>query len=319
MSPSKRNALVGAVVLIALIALGWMILRFANRAANFFLAEGERVVIKSERADGVAEGAAVLFRGVQVGRVRDVQRLPDDELITINTLIDLDPPLPANLRGVIKQTSLLGGTSQILLIVDTKTPAAPGKHLKTGDVLEATYAPDISSLADDVRERQLIEHMDQAVVAIRSQVLHTGELIDSVRKLIDDPKLHDDIEVTASNVRQASEMAKEIAQNGQKISGDLNKVVAEAQGTVIDTRGHINQLAGTVNQQMDRVAATLQRLDSVATKVDKGDGSAGKFINDPRLYESLADTAAELHAATQDLRRLVRQWEEEGLPVKFGK
>ena len=34
-------------------------------------------------------------------------------------------------------------------------------------------------------------------------------------------------------------------------------------------------------------------MQSVAQKIDQGNGTAGKLVNDPKLYESLADTAAE--------------------------
>jgi hypothetical protein len=40
------------------------------------------------------------------------------------------------------------------------------------------------------------------------------------------------------------------------------------------------------------------------------------LVNDPKLYESLADTAAELNLMVKDMRRVIQQWEQEGI-VKF--
>jgi DNA-binding Lrp family transcriptional regulator len=40
-------------------------------------------------------------------------------------------------------------------------------------------------------------------------------------------------------------------------------------------------------------------------------------VNDPRLYESLVETAKELNATVSDLRRLVNQWEQEGVSLKL--
>ena len=59
-------------------------------------------------------------------------------------------------------------------------------------------------------------------------------------------------------------------------------------------------------------------FQSMADKMDKGEGTIGKFVNDPRLYESLSDTSAELNLTVKDLHRLVQQWEQEGVSLKLG-
>jgi len=41
------------------------------------------------------------------------------------------------------------------------------------------------------------------------------------------------------------------------------------------------------------------------------------LVNDPRLYESLADTTRQLNATVSDLRRLLEQWEQEGVTMKL--
>jgi hypothetical protein len=100
---------------------------------------------------------------------------------------------------------------------------------------------------------------------------------------------------------------------------DARATVTDVRGTVNDARAHVNRLGKDLTRQMDRVASALEHFDSVVAKVDKGQGSAGQFVNDPRLYQGLADTADEMKGAVADLRRLVQQWEQEGLPVKLGK
>ena len=61
----------------------------------------------------------------------------------------------------------------------------------------------------------------------------------------------------------------------------------------------------------------VAKVQSVAAKVDKGEGSAGQLVNDPRLYESLVDTSRGVERDRyKALKRLVEQWEKEGLSVK---
>lgn len=295
----RRNVLVGLTVLVAMVALGWMILRFANKAANFFLAKGIPIVIRSDRANGVAEGSPIQYLGVNVGRVTGVRRVAGEDRIRIDALLDAEPPLPANVRGAIKATSALGPSAAIML--DTVGPPAPEAFLEAGDQIDADYVPDIMSLGDDIRRTELINHLDETVQAVREQVEEVGKLVRSTREYVDDPR-------TKKDVRRAMENVVEVTENAKTISGDLKKFSAR-----------LDDLGGSVGQRLDELAVSLQHFQSVANKIDQGKGSAGQLVNDPKLYDSLADAAAELSLTIQDLRRLVRQWEEEGLAFKLGK
>ena len=42
-------------------------------------------------------------------------------------------------------------------------------------------------------------------------------------------------------------------------------------------------------------------------------------MNDPKLYQALVDSSRELNATIVDLKRLVEQWEQEGLHFKLAK
>src|SRR5688572_6593855 len=114
MSPYRRNVIVGAVVLVGLGMLAWMILQFANKAANFFLTSGTNITLRTSHAQGVGDGSPVTYKGVYVGRVTGVHRVArttadrDTEDVIIDAIIETSPPLPAYLRGKIRQTSLLG-------------------------------------------------------------------------------------------------------------------------------------------------------------------------------------------------------------------
>ena len=61
----------------------------------------------------------------------------------------------------------------------------------------------------------------------------------------------------------------------------------------------------------------MDQFQSIAEKVEKGQGTAGALVNDPKLYESLVDTSRELNLTIKDLQRLVQQWEQEGVTLKL--
>jgi phospholipid/cholesterol/gamma-HCH transport system substrate-binding protein len=323
MSAYQRNTIVGAVVLIALGMLAWMILQFANKAASFFLTTGMPITLTTSRADGVAEGSPVTYRGVNVGRVTQVRRVAGQggaaEDILIEALIEANPPLPADLQGRIRQTSLLGASATISLEPAADLPgadsttrtAAAGQYLSEGANLWAEYVPDITSLGDNIRG-----------------------LSTSIENLVGDPRFRENVHVSMANIRQTTESAvrlggrlEELTERFDEIAENTNGAVGDARDTLKDVRGTVGEMNGTVkdardelrkmsanlNQRMEQVATSLQHVQSVARKIDEGEGTAGHLVNDPKLYESLADTAAEMNLMIKDMRRLIEQWEQEGI------
>jgi phospholipid/cholesterol/gamma-HCH transport system substrate-binding protein len=319
MSAYQRNVLVGAVVLVGLGMLAWMILQFANKAASFFLTSGTPITFTTSAAGGLSDGSPVTYKGVNVGRVTGVRRVAnpaDGEDIVVDAIIDANPPLPANLVGTIKQTSLLGGSAMIELEPDAIAVTRPslataGGYLSEGANLRAESQADITSLGGDIREL--------------SQSMRTT--VSSINKIIGDPKIQEDIKVSLANARTTLESASRVAAKLEQISVNIDKTAAsidkaaasagetvgEVRVTVKDARGEIKRVSDNMNQRLEQLAGSLQHVQSITQKLDQGKGTAGQLLNDPKLYQSLADTAAELNLMVKDMRRLVQQWEQEGI------
>src|SRR3954469_5489422 len=109
MSPYRRNVMVGVVVLGALIILAWMLIQFGGKMMLPFSPENQRVTFISDRADGISNGSQVSYRGVSVGRVDQVKRTPDQLRVQISGLVEKGPPLPGNIKAVIRSQGLVGG------------------------------------------------------------------------------------------------------------------------------------------------------------------------------------------------------------------
>src|SRR6476619_5241668 len=146
MSPNKRNVLVGVVVLVSIGVLAWMVLKFANRAAEFFLTKGTRIQVIADRADGLSDGSAIYYRGVGVGRVLGV-RLGDANQVVIDAIIEPGPQVPVNVDGFIRTGNLLSATASIFL--ESMPGTAPGRNIQTGDVLHATIPRGSAIIPDE--------------------------------------------------------------------------------------------------------------------------------------------------------------------------
>jgi phospholipid/cholesterol/gamma-HCH transport system substrate-binding protein len=63
----------------------------------------------------------------------------------------------------------------------------------------------------------------------------------------------------------------------------------------------ISDVVETSQKTLESMTTTLQKLDGVIDTIQKGQGSVGKFIVDPELYNQANATVAELHKLTANL------------------
>jgi len=319
MTSYRRNIVVGITMLGALVILGWMIMQFGDRPAKLFAPETMPVTIITERADGIAEGSVVGYRGVGVGRVQSVRRSEDNIHVVIECLIDVTPPLPDNVEGLIR-SQFFGGSGILSLVL---TGPEPVGVLKKGKTLHAHFVgldvvpPEFAQLATDLRltsqqfrDSNIVAHLDE-------QVQRAGKILDSVDKIVSDPKLRDDIKGAVSNIRSASENASRLTAKLEQTTDHVNQAVGDVRGTLAKTNTSIDTLTHQTSDRMEQLANTLANLESITNKIDKGQGTAGALVNDPKLYQSLVDTSRELNTTISDLKRLVEQWEQEGMSFKL--
>ena len=319
MTPYRRNIVVGVTMLGAMVILGWMIIQFGEVPAGWFAPPMMPITLVTERADGISEGSMISYRGVAVGRVTKVTMGEDLIHVNIEAQVDQRQPLPSNVEGVIR-SQVFGGSGILSLQLVGQQPEG---RLKAHDTVKARFVgldfipPEFASLATELqatakqfRESNIVAHMDQ-------QVQKAGKILDSVDQIISDPKMKEDIHAAIANIRSAAETANRLGAKLEKTTEQINGAMGEARGTLKNVNSSVEQLSKQTTARMEELSKTLSNLESITAKIDQGKGTAGALVNDPRLYQSLVDTSRDLNATISDLKRLVEQWEQEGISFKL--
>jgi len=97
----------------------------------------------------------------------------------------------------------------------------------------------------------------------------------------------------------------QLTANGNDLVQQLNKLSAQ----LTDITGKINQGQGTlgrfVNDEAfyDNLNRTVRETQDLVTQIRTGRGTAGQLVNDPALYNNLNDVSLQLKAISEDLRR----------------
>ena len=319
MPPNRKNLMVGLVVLTAMIGLGWMILRISNNSTTLFT-RGPRFNLVADRADGVAEGSPVLYLGVNVGRVLGVKRNTDNSSVSVDAILNTGEQIPVNVNGVIKAQSALGSSAQVNL----EPVGAPSKeYIHDGQQIHATFGgsgmipPEVVALATQVREQQLIKHLDESVVSMHQQLEKAGVLLNGASQVVNDPAFRDNFKGSLADIRLASANLERFSGHLDQLSDETTATIKQVHVTVADGGQRLDELSHQLTQRMQQLADVLDKVDAIASKVDKGDGSAARLVNDPRLYESLVDSSRDLDVTFKDMQRLVEQWEQDGFSLKL--
>ncbi len=335
MSSSRKNILVGVTVLVGLILLGWMSIKFGNLLVRPFGGATLVVQITAPNAEGLSEGSAVFYRGINVGQVFSMNLAPDQHQVLLEARLDHKVALPANVRALIRSQGLIGSSASVFL--DIPTGAQPEGQLQNGQQLTADVsgggllpkeftelAMDLRQTSKQFRDSGLIQHLDTAITTIQQQVTRVGDAVQSMQTLVEDPKLRKDLQEAMSNFRAATESAKKAGQSVERFAGtlgDLSKeatdTIKQARGTLTKVDGNIDSVGKQVDQRLAQVGKILDSFQSVSNKLDKGQGSAGLLVNDPKFYQNLVDGSRQLTRTLADLQRLVAQWEQEGISFRL--
>ncbi len=329
MASYRKNIMVGITVLGGLIILGWMILQFGAAPAALFAKPRMPVRFVAQQANGIDEGSVVLYRGVSVGSVTSVRRAPDEVHIWIDAQVDRDPPLPGNVTGEIRSVGLVGGGAAIDLVVNGPSPQG---HLEPNQQLTARFVgldllpPEFAELANEVsktakqlRESNVIADLDKTINTTRLQVEKAGKLFDDLQSLVGDPKLRSDLHQSLDNIRQTTESANRLSHKLETVADQASDTVKSANATVQATHQHIDDLAKQMTGRLEQASKILENFQSISAKIDRGQGTAGLLVNDPKLYSALVDTVRNLNLTVRDLQRIAEQWEHEGVTLKLGK
>jgi ABC-type transporter Mla subunit MlaD len=349
MSAYKKNILVGVTVLTALILLGWMIMRFSEAPFRWFAPEQMPITFRAATAEGLSAGSPVLYKGVPVGRITQITRGEDQRFVLLRAVVDQMPPLPANVHGEIRAPLFGSGASVSLVLHDPAgrsatavTPAevslvepAPEGRLERHMVLDAEYvgfdvaadlkqtSQELRRIGEDFRREKILAKLGRSLDILEINAELARESLQGVRDVVADPEMKKSVNEAVANFREASAPAVEISKNLEKLSATADARLEELSGSssklLTTTEERVDQLSRQIGDRLTQLGQAMESLQSASRKLDQGKGTAGELLNNPALYDNLLATSRQMTLLMEDFRRLIEQWEQEGVPFRLGR
>jgi phospholipid/cholesterol/gamma-HCH transport system substrate-binding protein len=127
------------------------------------------------------------------------------------------------------------------------------------------------------------------------------------------PALKDGDSIATTVTPDINSIMKDLGDLGHKLDGALSSLSTAFNGDGKDG-GLFQKLDKMVTENRDKVSATMSNLQDITTKVNQGQGTLGKLINDPDLHDQLLaavsqikDTAAQAKDFVNNAQGIVDQ------------
>jgi phospholipid/cholesterol/gamma-HCH transport system substrate-binding protein len=227
------------------------------------------LVVQLADAGGLQDGDRVRLAGVEVGTVRRIGLR--DGAVLVDITVDRDLSLPRDSRALLQASGAFGGRYLALV------PGRAAARLGRGDTLAAFTTPTLAETFAAVGA-QATEAFARASDLLSPD--HVAGLERGAKSLS-----HSVHELTALTVALRA------------TAGGLRRRLDDERldSTVTDLAGASAQL---------RVASAS--LVSILGKIDRGNGSLGRAVNDPMLYRALLAAATHVDGVALDAAALVR-------------
>ncbi len=315
---------VGVVVLSTSIIAGILIVLFGDLPSLVQATYPLRMSFSDAR--GVSDGTPVRKNGILVGRVSKVAL---DERGGVSVVADIDTYVPVYRDEQPRIASTLLGDAEIQLVPGTIRP--PRQRVGEDEVLTGLVSRDPFEVFATLEPKlgTALESLTDASDAVTKLSADLDRMLvgnDSFGKLMQKTeKALDEFSVAMNNINdvmgdpRARENIKAMLEGLPQTLTDLRSTV-QGMGQTIDTADrNLRNLEGLTKPLGERGAgmvaqidATIGRLDDVMQQavfftkaLNESDGTLGRLVRDPRVYEDLAAAAANVKNLSRELRPIV--------------
>ncbi len=283
---------------LALIAFLILYFGFNFLKGNDVFSTSKIYYVTYDNVDGLTPSNQVLLNGIEVGKVKKVELLPENgNRIKVTLRINKDLILPDKSIVVLSDGALLGGKVMRLELM--------GKgSMPPESMIQGTTEKGLSALLKE-RALPVLSNADSLLVSFRKisrKFEHTGAYLNdliknsntavtningSVEELVTDNK---------ANVKQITANMKSLTQSLTETEKQLKPLLTKF-NTVADSLQAIR-----IGQTLQEAGKAIQSLQKIVTKLEQGQGTAGKLLSSDSLYNGLNKSLVDLDKLLIDFR-----------------
>ncbi len=276
---------VGLFTLLGLVATGIAI--FFVSPELFDRKEKVRFYTRLTDASGILENTHVKTNGVNIGRVASVK------LDKVGTRVELEVlasvPIPQGSTVAVRTVGFLGDkfidvvrASDSDAMLEPKSLIPPATD--NGDI--AQVIRQVGSIAADIKK--VTENM-ATVLGDKSGEKRMQDIVDNLREVTENSKLI--LAENRSNLRDTVENFRSVSASLRQLANDEN-------------RGRVERILTKFDESMTEVRGASENIRLISQKIEKGEGTIGRLVNDDKTLTELEGAVKEIRQALSPVSKL---------------
>ncbi len=269
------------------------ILGFSYLKATPLFDDSKTFYVVYDHVGGLQPGTAVSINGFSVGTVKDIRFKGNSGELLVTFSVDNDFDFSQNSPAELFDTGIIGGKGIQIRPVFDGAPFA-----QSGDTLPSSIRPGLTELVQ--------QRLNPLQNKIEGAVTNADSLLHNFNQILDGE--------TRENLRESIAGLNRLVSSFQESADGINRLLNENQSqldSTIENVGRMSENLANVSdtlvnsglgETMDQLQATLTSLNAVVAKIENGEGTMGRLMQDETLYENLAETTRELDLLLQDFR-----------------
>ncbi|MGQ9706130.1 MAG: MlaD family protein [bacterium] len=270
---------VGFFVLVVIIMLGILVLGIADITIH---RKGYTIDVLFPSAAGLGENAEVSMAGMKIGKVDKILLESDSNgnpRVRVKLRLNEGVKIPDGSTPIITVSSLLGER-----YVEIMPAKASGKFVPPDGEMNGLPPADFSTFLSETGGMM-------------------GDLKDTLGKLrgfLSDEN-RENISKTISNAKDVTGDFKDVMRdvkpglrgtvsNLHSITRTVDNILSPNEERLKDTVIDLSETAKSLKRVSSELEVTMANIREISDKINKGEGTMGKLVNDPSLYDNLNNT-----------------------------
>jgi ABC-type transporter Mla subunit MlaD len=254
---------------------------------------------KFDRVDALLPGNVVQIKGYKIGAVKSMEYLIDKDSTLVTLSITADIPITKGSKAILKKPGPLGAVTIEIEKSKSSEVIEWGSYIQgeiDGGIFE-TFSEKGEVLTDELTEsvtglNQFMQKLDSSMYREGEDPI--GDILMNMKKSSEDVQLV--IEKRRADIDAMIANMSSLTENFDDLSESKKEEIGEMISNLRSTSEELETLSKSLNQ-------TTSTVNELLVKINSGEGTLGKMVNDESLYNNLDSLSFNLNELVKSIQK----------------
>jgi phospholipid/cholesterol/gamma-HCH transport system substrate-binding protein len=273
----------------------------AGDLSTWFQKPGYELSVFFSSATGLEKHAAARLAGVKIGYVKDIRL--DQRKARVVLSIWPKYQVPRGSRATLASLGLVGERYIEIRPSEETEFLKPGETIEAGTTigfdqigeLAASIGDELKAVSQSIREmtdEEARENLSGILKNLNTFTEELGQFVAANKGELE------------TGLRSISQSAREFDRKIGAVSASLDETIRAVKAIATENQGSIQSNLQKIEDVLTELQESVRLLRNSLEKIDRGEGTVGKLVQDPKLYEEARETVGAVKRTVEPLSRM---------------